>query len=308
MSRIAIYLNSNADGFRLFQHNGADTMQHLNHSNFYVDEKSILGKFISAQGKEAVLKTLEDFKSLNPVERDNPNFQQARDNGYDYSIGYHSTYLIKDPELNEVELSFLYHTHGNNNEYYSIAGMISLVKTKLRPILPFFRALNPASNYSGINNHHRENKEIFDNTVSEKIKKDFYSNNDLMDAFCATFDILMGNHYLIRDKQISEGQEKNNTDEFYGKGSKGVLDYLIFPLLSRKLFWDSQHQGMFIQALALLVVVPLEALRFSLGICLTLVLTIPVLFVQFAKSFLINDEDLTKPEADDCCFCFSYRS
>ncbi|MBA3536186.1 MAG: hypothetical protein H0T84_06215 [Tatlockia sp.] len=316
MSKIAIYLHFNADAFSLFNYNGGDEMVRINCYN--QEPEPILSKFISARSKEAVLEALNDLQTLKPKIQHNPDFKSYYNADDYYYIKQNPTYILKGSDT-ELEFSFLFNTGVGKARYLSVEHMISLVKTKQRPILPFFRALNPASTYSGINNLRRENKEVLDTTVSEQIKKDFHSKHDFLDALCATFDILLGNHYKIRDQGFNsifdfmlgsdkKAQENTNfSEEFSGKGSKGLLDYLIFPLLSRKLFWDSQHKGKCIQALTLLAVVPLEILRFSAGICLFLLLAIPVSLVQFAKSYLMNEEELESPEPDDCCFVLNYR-
>ena len=94
--------------------------------------------------------------------------------------------------------------------------------------LSFFRALNPASPNSGIgsviNNGRLTKKgpEKIDLTVSENISEIWKSDLNFLSA---TYNIIIGTHY-----------------PFEGQGKKGALDYLIFPLVARKLLMDALQE------------------------------------------------------------------
>ena len=144
--------------------------------------------------------------------------------------------------------------------------------------LPFSRALNPTSKDSGIlfwgKDEGREDQEIFDFSVSYKIKEAFRENSGFLQGLKATFDILVGDHY-------PDGPHT---------GSKGVLDFLIFPLLARRFINDTQrtewNERHFINALAWTAAIPLEIMRFTAGIALTLLLAPIVAIVTLIRPAL----------------------
>ena len=131
--------------------------------------------------------------------------------------------------------------------------------------LPFSRALNPTLTDSGIalswgGETGMQGCEIDDLSVSKTISKAFNKKYGFLLGLQATFHILVGCHYP--DRQCD--------------GSKGVLDFLIFPLLARELiagtFLSEQDESHFINALAWTAAIPLEIMRFTAGIALTLLL------------------------------------
>lgn len=155
--------------------------------------------------------------------------------------------------------------------------------------LPFFRALDPTSEHSGIvywlavNNNTCKGKEMRDLTVSERIVDTFRYDLDFLSGLAATYDILIGDHYDL-----------NLTGENYDKGGKkGALDYLIFPLVARKLIADSfseGERGVLTKILALAVAVPLEIARFVAAFALMLVLVPVVALVHLVKACLPQQE------------------
>lgn len=144
--------------------------------------------------------------------------------------------------------------------------------------LSFFRALNPTSKESGIvyclaGFSTCQGKEMIDHTVTENVRYAFNRNLDYFSGLDATFEILVGDHY---DLYLN------------GNGAKGVLDYLIFPLVSRKLIADTYLQekmeSYIFNALAWMVAIPLELARFSAAIALTLLLAPIVAFVHLIRA------------------------
>jgi hypothetical protein len=105
--------------------------------------------------------------------------------------------------------------------------------------LSFFQSLNPTSKNSGIKYpsytvaEEQKGQEIIDTTISEKIKYWHTAKKDI--GVREIFDILVGSHYSFG---------------YLGQCSKGMLDYLIFPLFSRVLLNEFDHNNIFITALA----------------------------------------------------------
>ena len=82
--------------------------------------------------------------------------------------------------------------------------------------LHFFRALNPLSKNSGIENN--EGRELIDKTLAEFVYSAFaHENYSLREGFIATLIAIEGKHY---------GRYRT---------SKGLLDFSILPLISRRL-------------------------------------------------------------------------
>ncbi|MBA2652436.1 MAG: hypothetical protein H0U73_09255 [Tatlockia sp.] len=162
--------------------------------------------------------------------------------------------------------------------------------------LPFFRALNPTSDKSGIDyalarnlaldsDYPAQGHEMLDYTVSEVIKREYNGKLDFINGMVSTFHIIVGGHYDIPLK---------GAIGCWG-GSKGILDYLILPLIARKLIADtylSERQTTHLfNTLAWAAALPIEILRFSAGIALTLILIPIVALTTFARSFECNNED-----------------
>lgn len=248
-----------------------------------------------------LLNVLEAIKALKPQKIEQIDYHYFHEDA-DYTQTY-PTYTISTKNTESVDIIFL-QIHRKHDAYFiSIEDIISSIKAKCTPILPFFRALNPCSHNSGINNLYRENKEVFDKTVSEKISKAFYSNHSFISGLCATYDILVGQHYVISNTDYFGRKEKINFDPafFSGEGSKGLLDYFILPLVSRKLYMDSLQDNYFTQVLALLIVIPVELTRMTTGFALTLLLSPIVFLIHLVKSCFMSEE-LKNPEDDNTCF------
>ncbi len=159
--------------------------------------------------------------------------------------------------------------------------------------LSFFRALNPTSEDSGIvyclaGDHPCQGLEMIDSTVFENIRAAFKKDLDYFSGLSATYNILIGHHYdlHLRGHVDSKG------------GSKGALDYLIFPLIARKLiadtYLDERSENGFSNALAWAVAIPLELTRFSAAIALALLLAPIVALVHIIKACLpVNNEENT---------------
>ena len=147
----------------------------------------------------------------------------------------------------------------------------------------FFRALNPASCNSGVtyrfggSDDPCQGKEMIDSLVSENIYKAWNSNLDFQSALYATYDILMGDHYDL----YFHGQ-----NDCRG-GSKGALDYLIFPLVARKLiadfYFETNIRVSIFNVLAWSIALPLEVTRFSAAVGLTLLLTPVIALVHLLR-------------------------
>ena len=162
--------------------------------------------------------------------------------------------------------------------------------------LSFFRALNPASKNSGITYYlpdpskDLQGREMIDLTVSENISDAWSSKLNFLSA---TFNIIMGDHYDLQG------------------GKKGVLDYLIFPLIARKLWadivllWPEEEEAsrgyILVATLVLQVVCYLELVRFIAAIALTLLLA-PIVAV---KHMMPNDAMQAEGEsaASNDAFC-----
>ncbi|MBA2652710.1 MAG: hypothetical protein H0U73_10645 [Tatlockia sp.] len=173
------------------------------------------------------------------------------------------------------------------------------------PQATFFRGLNPASTNSGVmyclaidphtNSSARracQGREMLDYTVGEVIQRYFDSNLGFLSGMLATFHILVGGHY---DLQLIGAY-----DDIKG-GTKGALDYLIFPLVARKLIADTylseRQESCLLNCLAWAVAIPLEILRFGAGIALTLLLAPIVAITTFVRSFQCQSEESLEDNA-----------
>lgn len=139
------------------------------------------------------------------------------------------------------------------------------------------RALNPFSKKSGVKHYLAPYcptgfNEMDDILVEEQIKESIKRDVFFSDRIASTFSILYGDHY---------DEDRN------GRGRKGALDYFIFPLLSRKLLSDiysyERRGHIYTSVLNLFsrcIAVPLEVVRFSLSLAITLVLFPIVLLIH----------------------------
>lgn len=164
--------------------------------------------------------------------------------------------------------------------------------------LSFWRALNPTSKNSGITNYcnPRKNPELIDYTVTENINR-----HRNVDSLTATFHVLLGQHYLTHimpgDAAVAHHYLKSAITVNDGVAifaAKGVLDYLIFPLVARKLINDSflpeREKSFYTNLLAWMVAIPLELVRFSAATVLTLFLAPIVALVRFIQSSCMEND------------------
>lgn len=156
----------------------------------------------------------------------------------------------------------------------------------------FFRALDPTSKNSGIiyslaGSHPCQGTEMIDQTVIENIRHALNSDLGYFSALNATYNIIVGQHFdlYLQGKKNSKG------------GAKGVLDFLIFPLIARKLiadtYLDERSESGFANLLAWTVAIPLELARFSAAITLTLLLAPVVAIVCLIKLCLESNAENT---------------
>lgn len=180
----------------------------------------------------------------------------------------------------------------------------------------FFKALNPFSRSSGISYRNKPllhilmPEEMPDLLPHEIIASKW--NDDLFwyETLDATYLCIAGDHY----EHPSRSSQKNIFEQVmtaffrpylipviigseihavYNRktGIKGVLDYLLFPLVARKLIADTllekRQNTPLINALAWAVAIPLEVIRHSMALALTLALS-PVVFLVHLLRNLIN--------------------
>lgn len=151
----------------------------------------------------------------------------------------------------------------------------------------FFRSLNPLSKNSGIlgqSSYCDQNdkivflydREMPDRTVAEQLKLALKTRYSFLDGIGVTFELLIGTHYLT-------SAEEN---------SKGILDFLILPLLSRRLLADALREYEenpelnFKQTLAWLIGFPIECVRYTAAALLTVMLIPVVAVVHLIKACL----------------------
>lgn len=191
--------------------------------------------------------------------------------------------------------------------------------------LPFFKALNPTSTESGINYtlakltyfeplrrrfapdgmfdhmdvkdercyktrvYPCQHKEMIDITLSEAIKKAIHTDLNIIEGIIATFHIIVGSHY---DMQLVGRNDCKG-------GAKGILDFLILPLLARKLFADTfepDQTNTLFNILAWTIALPIEVARLSAGLALTALL-VPVIALVHAIKALMPEPANDSPPA-----------
>ncbi|CEG55856.1 conserved protein of unknown function [Legionella fallonii LLAP-10] len=180
----------------------------------------------------------------------------------------------------------------------------------------FFRALNPFSKSSGISYrtkpllHILMPEEMPDLLSHEIIELKWSEDLSWYETIDATYLCIVGDHYdhpsVAPQKNIFEqvmtaffrpylipvmiGSE---VYAVYNRktGIKGILDYLIFPLLARKLIadtWSEERKNTpIINALAWAVAIPLEVARHSIALALTIAVSPLVILVHLLRN-LIN--------------------
>ncbi len=148
----------------------------------------------------------------------------------------------------------------------------------------FFRSLNPFSSKSGVYypsysvDETLNGKEIVDRTLSEVTSSWKLSEIDIS----SVFDFLIGHHYTMG---------------YYCITSKGLLDFLIFPLISRKLLHEADNTNFLFQILAYSIALPLEVARFGTAVALTLIATPLVLLINLFQTCASQNESpsIAKP-------------
>lgn len=179
----------------------------------------------------------------------------------------------------------------------------------------FFRALNPCSKASGIPYATKPllsiltTDEIQDLLPHEIIKSKWQDDLYWYETLDATYTCLAGDHYDIRPatphktlfEQIMTAFFRpylipviigTEVHTIYNRktGTKGVLDYLLFPLLARKLISDTKTEERkntpIINALAWAVAIPLEVARHSLALALTIAILPIVALVHIIRNVI----------------------
>lgn len=159
--------------------------------------------------------------------------------------------------------------------------------------IAYLQALNPTAKKSGIrgcpDGHARQDwiqdttctgMEIIDETVCESISAAYHSNLGFFSGVKATFDVIVGNHYVALKPEDSD--EDDDDDSYTKKNSKGVLDYLLFPLVARVIMYDFERKkaisdrGSLIDIIAAPIAFAAEVTRLSAGLALTL-LALPII-------------------------------
>lgn len=181
--------------------------------------------------------------------------------------------------------------------------------------MPHF--LNPCSKQSGVkyasdlddgfdDPHPLAGKDMVDLTLFENMQRVMvmtkYSDKPLTYwmRMCATWTIIVGNHYDMAHIEQS---------------SKGVLDFLMFPLLARKLMCDCEleergRKTPIKNGFSLAVAFPLEIVRVLLGLTLLVLLTVTVLPVvhvldMFVSCFIQDKDEAVDSENYDAAFNFN---
>jgi hypothetical protein len=164
--------------------------------------------------------------------------------------------------------------------------------------LSFFRALNPVSRNSGIaydlshfNNLPCYGHEMQDISVLQTIERAFYHDSSVWSALVSTYEAIIGCHYDIWFR---------GRDHAHG-GAKGLLDFLILPLIARKLLHNQSRLSL-VLPLCFLVEIP----RLFIGLILTTALVPVVLLIHAIKLWFITPipapalaPDLPAPPAPD---------
>ncbi|WP_133130572.1 hypothetical protein [Legionella yabuuchiae] len=134
----------------------------------------------------------------------------------------------------------------------------------------FFSALNPVSSNSGITfratkHPYSENllqQNMPDLTLDLVIPFLWSRNLSILDGIYETFSVFYGDHF-----------DKN----YRGFGQKGILDFTLLPLLSRKLIADTyleeRKDSHFLNFLAWAVALPIKAITFGVALAFTIAIT-----------------------------------
>lgn len=136
--------------------------------------------------------------------------------------------------------------------------------------------------------------EFEDDLFTTAVSKAWHSNLGFLEGMKATFNLLVGTHYIANP--LAE------------HGVKGALDYLFFPLLARKLLFDAGLRGSEFRMgkgnccsipknlAAYALAFPLELVRFSLAVALTIALA-PVVALTTLLRYAIDNYSCVSNEA-----------
>lgn len=186
----------------------------------------------------------------------------------------------------------------------------------------FFTALNPCSKNAGLQiKAEVSDKTIFfdgkDLTLYESLENKIHSFLSVKrglttDYFANVFHMMSlvgGEHHPALDAAILR-RSLDSENEILGHGffhndeigSKGLLDFLIFPLLARKLmadtFLESREDAYLFNVLAWVIAVPLEIMRDVAVVSLTLFLALTVApLVTIVQQFIAPNKD-DSPESE----------
>lgn len=145
----------------------------------------------------------------------------------------------------------------------------------------FLSALNPVTFTSGVTfratgssyNPALQQRELPDLTLDLIIPFLWSQNLSILDGICETFTVFYGDHF---DK------------DGLGFGRKGVLDFTIAPLVSRKLIADTylnKRQNTFIwNTLAWTFALPIKAINFALALACTIAMIPLIIVVTLLRS------------------------
>jgi hypothetical protein len=197
--------------------------------------------------------------------------------------------------------------------------------------MSFFHGLNPTDCSSSVHNPFIQNRpELKDMKQQEVIARNWkilvetkmHILERAVNIICLTFDSIIGDHFLPIERLITAHyiyyRGSRSVKEFvlaYQLGErvapsyKGILDYLIFPLIARKLFGnqieeyyaknpaersaglplgDIMFSTLFSRNfLVFFIVLPLEVTRFTAAVALTLLLA-PLVAIACALQLLGN--------------------
>lgn len=139
----------------------------------------------------------------------------------------------------------------------------------------FFKALNPVAEESGITYsvggpYPALGQEMRDRTILEALRSLYAEPGCSTNSNRNTWRAIYGEHY---DINLHGSQSRLG-------GQKGLVDFLIFPLLARKLIADCYLPHRYgrtwvLNVASFMIAIPLEVLRFSISVALAIVL-IPI--------------------------------
>ncbi len=169
----------------------------------------------------------------------------------------------------------------------------------------FFSALNPVSANSNITfraTKHLYSEDILgqnmpDLTLDLVIPFLWSRNLSLLDGISETFTVFYGDHF-----------DKN----FRGFGQKGVLDFTLLPLLSRKLIADTyledRKASHFLNLLAWAIALPIKAITFGVALAFTIAVTPIVIGITLLRWFFPGSPPPPPPSGAACAAVLSIQT